>query len=57
MSYFKDMQDDKELVFGGYDTLKDTLTMSAELILILQTILLKIKIYRLESLTLFQQKL
>ena len=32
MSYFKDMQDDKELVFGGYDTLKDTLTMSAELI-------------------------
>ena len=32
MSYFKDMQDDKELVFGSYDTLKDTLTMSAELI-------------------------
>ena len=32
MSYFKDMQDDKELVFSGYDTLKDTLTMSAELI-------------------------
>ena len=32
MSYFKDMQDDKELVFGGYDTLKDTLTMGAELI-------------------------
>ena len=32
MSYFKDMQDDKELVFGGYDTLKDTLTISAELI-------------------------
>ena len=32
MSYFKDMQDDKELVFGGYDTLKDTLTLSAELI-------------------------
>ena len=32
MSYFKDLQDDKELVFGGYDTLKDTLTMSAELI-------------------------
>jgi argininosuccinate lyase len=26
------MQDDKELVFSGYDTLKDTLTMSAELI-------------------------
>ncbi len=32
MSYFKDMQDDKELVFDGYDTLKDTLTISAELI-------------------------
>ena len=32
MSYFKDMQDDKEMVFDGYDTLKDTLTMSTELI-------------------------
>ena len=32
MSYFKDMQDDKKLVFDGYDTLKNTLTMSAELI-------------------------
>ena len=32
MSYFKDMQDDKELVFDGHDTLKDTLTLSAELI-------------------------
>ena len=32
MSYFKDMQDDKELVFDGYDTLVDTLTISAELI-------------------------
>ena len=32
MSYFKDLQDDKELVFGGYDTLKDTLIMSKELI-------------------------
>ena len=32
MSYFKDMQDDKMLVFDGYDTLKDTLTLSAELI-------------------------
>ncbi len=32
MSYFKDLQDDKKLVFDGYDTLKDTLTMSAELI-------------------------
>jgi argininosuccinate lyase len=32
MSYFKDMQDDKELVFDGHDTLKNTLTVSAELI-------------------------
>ena len=32
MSYFKDLQDDKALVFEGYDTLKDTLTMSQELI-------------------------
>ena len=32
MSYFKDMQDDKALVFDSYDTLKDTLTMSYELI-------------------------
>ena len=32
MSYFKDMQDDKELVFNGHDTLKNTLTLSAELI-------------------------
>ena len=32
MSYFKDLQDDKALVFEGYDTLKDTLTMSHELI-------------------------
>ena len=32
MSYFKDLQDDKILVFEGYDTLKDTLTMSVELI-------------------------
>ena len=32
MSYFKDLQDDKALVFEGYDTLKDTLIMSAELI-------------------------
>ena len=32
LSYFKDLQDDKEIVFDGYDTLKDTLTMSAELI-------------------------
>ena len=32
MSYFKDLQDDKSLVFDGYDTLKDTLIMTGELI-------------------------
>ena len=32
MSYFKDMQDDKSLVFDSYDTLKDTLIMAKELI-------------------------
>jgi len=32
MSYFKDLQDDKALVFDGHDTLKDSLTMSHELI-------------------------
>ena len=32
MSYFKDLQDDKALVFDGYDTLKDTLIMTSELI-------------------------
>ena len=32
MSYFKDLQDDKALVFDGYDTLKDTLLMSNELV-------------------------
>jgi len=32
MSYFKDLQDDKALVFDGYDTLKDTLSMTSELI-------------------------
>jgi len=32
ISYFKDLQDDKSLVFDGYDTLKDTLTMTQELI-------------------------
>ncbi len=32
ISYFKDLQDDKALVFDGYDTLKDTLIMSKELI-------------------------
>ena len=33
ISYFKDLQDDKALVFDGFDTLKDTLTMSRELII------------------------
>jgi len=32
ISYFKDLQDDKALVFDGYDTLKDTLIMGHELI-------------------------
>ena len=32
MTYFKDMQDDKALVFDGYDNLKDTLIMSLELV-------------------------
>ena len=32
ISYFKDLQDDKALVFDGYDTLKDTLIMGNELI-------------------------
>jgi len=32
MSYFKDLQDDKALVFDGYDTLKDTMIMGYELI-------------------------
>ena len=32
ISYFKDLQDDKALVFDSFDTLKDTLTMSHELI-------------------------
>ena len=32
MSYFKDLQDDKALVFDGHDTLKDSLTMTCELI-------------------------
>jgi argininosuccinate lyase len=32
MSYFKDLQDDKALVFEGYDTIKDTLTMTFELL-------------------------
>jgi argininosuccinate lyase len=32
MSYFKDLQDDKALVFDSFDILRDTLTMSCELI-------------------------
>ena len=32
ISYFKDLQNDKALVFDGFDTLKDTLIMSNELI-------------------------
>ena len=32
ISYYKDLQDDKALVFDSYDTLKDTLSMAAELI-------------------------
>ncbi len=32
ISYFKDLQDDKALVFDGFDTLKDTLIRSNELI-------------------------
>ena len=32
ISYFKDLQDDKALVFDGFDTLKDTLILSNELI-------------------------
>ena len=33
ISYYKDLQDDKALVFDSYDTLKDTLLMANELIL------------------------
>ena len=32
ISYYKDLQDDKELVFDSYDTLRDSLIMSIELI-------------------------
>ncbi len=32
MSYFKDLQDDKALVFDSYDTIKDTLILANELI-------------------------
>ena len=37
ISYYKDLQDDKGLVFDSYDTLKDTLIMGNELILNLNT--------------------
>ena len=37
ISYYKDLQDDKELVFDSYDTLKDTLSVSIELITNLNT--------------------
>jgi len=32
LSYFKDMQDDKELVFSSYDTLMESITIATELI-------------------------
>ena len=32
MCYFKDLQDDKKLVFDGYDALNDSLILSIELI-------------------------
>ena len=32
ISYFKDLQDDIALVFDGFDTLRDTLIMSHELV-------------------------
>ena len=32
MSYFKDLQDDKKLVFDGFDTLNDSLILSIELV-------------------------
>ncbi len=32
MSYFKDLQDDKRLVFDGFDTLNDSLVLSIELV-------------------------
>ena len=37
ISYFKDLQDDKSLVFEGFDTICDTLTMATELIKNLRT--------------------
>ena len=47
MSYFKDLQDDKILVFDGYDTLKDTLIMSGELINAVKP--LKDKMYKMAN--------
>ena len=32
MSYFKDLQDDKKLVFDGFDALNDSLVLSLELV-------------------------
>ena len=37
ISYYKDLQDDKALVFDSYDTLKDTLLMANELVVNLNT--------------------
>ena len=37
ISYYKDLQDDKAIVFDSYDTLKDTLLMANELIFNLNT--------------------
>ena len=37
ISYYKDLQDDKELVFDSYDTLRDSLLMAIELIKNLST--------------------
>ena len=37
ISYYKDLQDDKALVFDSYDTLKDTMLMANELIFNLNT--------------------
>jgi argininosuccinate lyase len=47
ISYFKDLQDDKSLVFEGYDTLKETLIMSIELIKSLRPS--KEKMYKMNS--------
>tara|TARA_B100001175_G_C19347686_1_gene560697 strand:- start:315 stop:854 length:540 start_codon:yes stop_codon:yes gene_type:complete len=46
-SYFKDLQDDKILVFDGYDILKDTLIMSGELINAVKP--LKDKMYKMAN--------